>query len=293
MKKMNAFVILALLLLICSLTSCQMETVSANRLMLMGINSERNDVEKLREKIEFSKWDSRNDYYDETQPENVQIEILGDTVLGSYQKSLFVYSSFIPRHKYRAEDKSQFWIDSKGELKEFRWAPFDRKNAGERISEEEAITLACELFEELTPYKATDYSVNYSYVENMQINEIVFQRFLNGIPTADKVQIDLYRDGRPMCFASYELGMIPDYVDRTFDLERLDQTIIEYCDELEQIKEARDNNHLVEYSDWTHMITIDEKGQYYVLASVTINFKKADGEILLNESIRLSFIQMY
>ena len=265
---------------------------AASGLMLMAVESARNDVETLRERIEFSKWDSRNDYYDETQPESVQIEILGDTVLGSYQKSLFVYTSFVPRHMYRAEDKSLFWIDSKGELKEFRWAPFDRKNAGERISEEEAITLACELFEELTPYKATDYSVSYSYVENMQINEIVFQKFLNGIPTADKVQIDLYRDGRPRCFASYELGMIPDYVDRTFDLEKLDQNIIEYCENLEQIKDAKDNNNLVDYSDWTHIITIDDKGQYYVLAGVTILFKTADGEIILNESIRLAFIQL-
>ncbi len=257
-------------------------------LMLMAVDADEIDVEKLNATMGFTQWTESNEYCDKNQPEKVQIEILGKEVSGTYWKSFFQRGSLVPFHRYRAKDRSEFDLKPDGTLAQYSWAPLDEseiRNAGERILDEEAIALACDLFEKLTPYKADDYSVSVTQqYGTAEIIEVLFQKELNGIPTTDWAKIYLFKNGRPMTFFSCALGSISDRVDRSFDFESVDQNVMEYCDKYGLIDSINNLGYsvdipdqaeivFVDYSDWFHMLTADETGRFHVVVSVKIEYK--------------------
>ena len=175
--------------------------VSTSGLMLMAVDADEMDLDELNAKIGYTHWTERNDYCDPAQPGTVEIEILGETVSGTYVRSFYRYGSLVPFHTYRVEDGSEFDIEPHGKLTQYSWAPMtasERRDAGERISDEEAVAVARDLFEKLTPYQADDYSVDVAaYSETLEVIEILFHKEMEGIPTADWARIYLYKNGRP------------------------------------------------------------------------------------------------
>ena len=257
-------------------------------LMLMAVDAAEIDVEKLNETMGFTQWTESNVYRDKNQPEKVEIEIHGKTVSGTYWNSFFQRGSLVPFHRYRAEDRSEFDLKPDGTLAQYSWTPPDEseiRNAGERILDEDALALARDLFEKLTPYKADDYSVSVTQQYGTdQIIEILFQKELNDIPTTDWAKIYLFKNGRPLTFLSCALGKISDRVDRSFDFESVDQNVMKYCDEHGLIDLINNLGYnvdvpdqaeivIVDYSDWFHMLAADETGQFHVVVSVKIEYQ--------------------
>lgn len=280
--------------------------VSSSGLMLMAVDADEIDVDELNAKIGYTHWTERNDYCDPAQPGTVEIEILGETVSGTYVRSFYRYGSLVPFHTYRVEDGSEFDIEPHGKLTQYSWAPMtasERRDAGERISDEEAVAVARDLFERLTPYQADDYSVDVAaYSETLEVIEIFFHKEMAGIPTADWARIYLYKNGRPMTFSSCALGTIPKNGYRYFDYDAIDREVVEYCNKqglINLIKSLDDNvSELdetefisVDFCDWTHMITADRyEGEPCVVVSVQIRYETVRDGNAEESRIGLTFV---
>lgn len=280
--------------------------VTSSGLMLMAVDADEIDVDELNAKIGYTHWTERNDYCDQAQPEHIEIEILGETVAGTYVRSFYRYGSLVPFHTYRVEDGSEFDIKPDGTLAQYSWPSLkasERRNAGERISDEEAVALARDLFEKLTPYQADDYSVDVSeYYEALEVIEILFHKEMNGIPTADWARIYLYKNGLPLTFSSCALGTIPKNAYRYFDYDAIDQEVVEYCNKqglVNLIKSIDDNVSAldktefisVDFCDWTHMITADKYGGgVYVVVSVHIQYETVRDGTAQDGRIGLTFV---
>ena len=280
--------------------------VPSSGLMLMAVDADEIDVDELNAKIGYTHWTERNDYCDEAQPKNFEIEILGETVTGSYVRSFYRYGSLVPFHTYRVEDGSEFDIEPHGELAQYSWPPMtanERRDAGERISDEEAVAIARDLFERLTPYHADDYSIDVAaYYETLEVIEIFFHKEMAGIPTADWARFYLYKNGMPLTFSSCALGTIPKNGYRYFDYDAIDQEVVEYCNKqglINLIKSLDDNvSELdetefisVDFCDWTHMITADKYGVgVYVVVSVQIRYETVRDGNAEESRIGLTFV---
>ena len=280
--------------------------VSSSGLTLMAVDADEIDVDELNAKIGYTHWTERNDYCDEAQPKNFEIEILGETVTGSYVRSFYRYGSLVPFHTYRVEDGSEFDIEPHGELAQYSWPPMtanERRDAGERISDEEAVAIARDLFERLTPYHADDYSIDVAaYYETLEVIEIFFHKEMAGIPTADWARFYLYKNGMPLTFSSCALGTIPKNGYRYFDYDAIDQEVVEYCNKqglINLIKSLDDNvSELdetefisVDFCDWTHMITADKYGVgVYVVVSVQIRYETVRDGNAEESRIGLTFV---
>ena len=280
--------------------------VSSSGLTLMAVDADEIDVDELNAKIGYTHWTERNDYCDEAQPKNFEIEILGETVTGTYVRSFYRYGSLVPFHTYRVEDGSEFDIEPHGELAQYSWPPMtanERRDAGERISDEEAVAIARDLFERLTPYHADDYSIDVAaYYETLEVIEIFFHKEMAGIPTADWARIYLYKNGMPLTFSSCALGTIPKNGYRYFDYDAIDQEVVEYCNKqglINLIKSLDDNvSELdetefisVDFCDWTHMITADKYGVgVYVVVSVQIRYETVRDGNAEESRIGLTFV---
>lgn len=280
--------------------------VSASGLMLMAVDASGIDIDELNAKMGFTPWTKENKFYvDETQPKSVEIEILGKTVSGTYHESFFVSGSLVPFHRYRVEDNSEFSIKPDGTLAQYSWPPMkasERSNPGECISDADALALARDLFEELTPYYADDYSVSVTQrYESSDVIEVLFQKDLNGILTADWARISLYKNGRPIDFVTGALGTIPDHVDRSFDFESVDRDVVKYCDKYGLIDlinnlgynvDVSDQAEIVfvDYSDWSHMLIADETGQFHVVVSVRIRYETIRDGNAENTYLSLTFV---
>ncbi len=280
--------------------------VSSSGLTLMAVDADEIDVDELNAKIGYTHWTERNDYCDEAQPKNFEIEILGETVTGTYVRSFYRYGSLVPFHTYRVEDGSEFDIEPHGELAQYSWPPMtanERRDAGERISDEEAVAIARDLFERLTPYHADDYSIDVAaYYETLEVIEIFFHKEMAGIPTADWARFYLYKNGRPITFASCALNAIPKNGYRYFDYDAIDQEVVEYCNKqglINLIKSLDDNvSELdetafvsVDFCDWTHMITADRyEGEPYVIVSVQIRYETVRDGNAEESRIGLTFV---
>lgn len=280
--------------------------VSTSGLMLMAVDADEMDLDELNAKIGYTHWTERNDYCDPAQPGTVEIEILGETVSGTYVRSFYRYGSLVPFHTYRVEDGSEFDIEPHGKLTQYSWAPMtasERRDAGERISDEEAVAVARDLFERLTPYQADDYSVDVAaYSETLEVIEILFHKEMEGIPTADWARIYLYKNGRPMTFSSCALGTIPNNGYRYFDYDAIDREVVEYCNKqglINLIKSLDDSVSdldetafvSVDFCDWTHMITADKyEGEPYVIVSVRIRYETVRDGNAEESRIGLTFV---
>ncbi|MBR5044135.1 MAG: leucine-rich repeat protein [Clostridia bacterium] len=280
--------------------------VSASGLTLMAVDADEMDLDELNAKIGYTHWTERNDYCDPAQPGTVEIEILGETVSGTYVRSFYRYGSLVPFHTYRVEDGSEFDIEPHGKLTQYSWAPMtasERRDAGERISDEEAVAVARDLFERLTPYQADDYSVDVAaYSETLEVIEIFFHKEMAGIPTADWARIYLYKNGRPMTFSSCALGTIPKNGYRYFDYDAIDREVVEYCNKqgLINLIQSLDDSVSdldetafvsVDFCDWTHMITADKyEGETYVIVSVRIRYETVRDGNAEESRIALTFV---
>ena len=280
--------------------------VSSSGLTLMAVDADEIDVDELNAKIGYTHWTERNDYCDEAQPKYFEIEILGETVTGTYVRSFYRYGSLVPFHTYRVNDGSEFDIEPHGELAQYSWPPMtanERRDAGERISDEEAVAVARDLFERLTPYHADDYSIDVAaYYETLEVIEIFFHKEMAGIPTADWARFYLYKNGMPLTFSSCALGTIPKNGYRYFDYDAIDQEVVEYCNKqglINLIKSLDDNvSELdetafvsVDFCDWTHMITADKYGVgVYVVVSVQIRYETVRDGNAEESRIGLTFV---
>ncbi len=280
--------------------------VSSSGLMLMAVDADEIDVDELNAKIGYTHWTERNDYCDEAQPKNFEIEILGETVTGTYVRSFYRYGSLVPFHTYRVEDGSEFDIEPHGELTQYSWPPMtanERRDAGERISDEEAVAIARDLFERLTPYHADDYSIDVAaYYETLEVIEIFFHKEMAGIPTADWARIYLYKNGMPLTFSSCALGTFPKNGYRYFDYDAIDQEVVEYCNKqgLVNLIKSLDGNVSeldetafvsVGFCNWTHMITADRyEGEPCVVVSVQIRYETVRDGNAEESRIGLTFV---
>lgn len=265
------------------LTGCNKDNV-----LTLKVVSALGSVKEIDADIEYDKWPSPS-FRDESRPQNLQVEILGTTFDGTYCDSEIPDRAFSPYHKYNTQGAlSEFKVDSEGNLVECYWdgrPPVDPAD----LSESELIDRAYRLVVQITNSDLDDYTPGITFYENMQSYTVTFTKYLNGIPTADQAKVVLYRDGTPVMFETILFGKIPANADKTFDLNKVNQNVVNRCDEL--TKAARKSYDAVEYSDWSHVLTMDEKGHYYILVSVTIACKQVQGEGELRSSIRLEFIQ--
>ncbi|MBR6053353.1 MAG: hypothetical protein IKP55_06225 [Clostridia bacterium] len=283
MKRIIGFISFGLLISV-FLTGCNRNSVLPLQLVsIVGYDSE------IPVETEYKQWVSGS-YYDEQQPQNLQVEILGNVLNGSYAYSRIPDKSFLPNHRYKNTQSEiiEFEVDSEGNVVECYWNGSPPVNS-EELSEEELIETAYNVATQITGSSLEGYTSSITYYDNLQLYMVFFTKYLNGIPTADHVRVVLYCDGSPVMFESVLFGDIPSKTKKIFDLEKVDQNVANRCDELTE--KARKTYDSVEYSEWSHTLTIDEKGEYYVLTSVTITCKYAQGENDLENSIRLEFIQ--
>ena len=280
--------------------------VPSSGLMLMAVDAHGIDIDELNANVGFTPWTEENTFYiDETQPESVEIGILGEIVSGTYSESVLRAGSLVPFHRYLGEDNSEFYIKPDGTLAQYSGPPMkasERRNAGERIADADALARARDLFEKLTPYHADDYSVSVTQrYESSDVIEVIFQKTLDGVSTADWAKIYLYKNGRPIDFVTGALGMLSDHADQSFDFNSVDREVIAYCDNLDLFRLIKsldyyydvgeqDKLAIVNYSDWSHQLTADEQGQFHVVVSVVMEVKRINVEPDSSIKIGLTFV---
>ena len=227
-------------------------------------------------------------FQDETMPRQYEVTVLGETFIGTYKYSLLWEGSSEPFHHYVVDGRYDFDIEEDGKLVGFSWGREDVPQTHRAdYSEAEFIQEAFELLTDIIQIDLNDYVSDYFFRDRLQMHEVYFTKYLNGIETLDYVCVLFNLDGTPFGFVSQMLGMIPSEVDRTFDLEKAKSAVENRCDELTE--EVRKSVETVEYVDWRFQLTLDEEGRFMLLTTVTIECT-CDGHISGKKLILLQYI---
>lgn len=283
MKKIIVCLLSALMLALTFSSCSESKPEGKYTIQLCGFSD---SIPEAVNQLEYDKWSY--DYTDDSVEQNITVSLNGRTDEAEYYYSIYRDYDYYPTHIYRTENFSLYTFTDDGELNGFLCF-CDQENVKDTdkiYTEEECRDIATTFLSRYVDVK--DYTVKTKYYAKDRSYSFYFEKFVDGIESAEEVEIRIAENGHIHFMGAFMLDKIPTDAQVDFDFEEIEGQITARLDET--YAEAKEIYDRVEYDFERYVLTMDENGDYMLVCEVVVDCYTYSGSGYARSGERLCFV---
>lgn len=276
MKK--AFIILFLIFLI-FISGCNNNDLSVK------LFSYSDSIPGVKHVSEFDLW-SGGTYFDNDETKHVLLETKLGPIEGEYLGSRVRLFEYFTTKEYKDSNNDTFEIAENGNICSYFWGRSNQIKT-DQITKEECLEIANSFLSNFV--NVTDYSINVELKEGVDMYVISYNKYINEIKTADQAIIEVDRNGNLYSFYSTLLGQIPNDTILEYDMDRINNMVIERLDD--EYKGIKKEFDLIRYKNVDNTLAMINEKTFVIVCTVDVecvNLFDDNGESVMGE--RLQFV---
>lgn len=278
----RVFCSILMILLIFNITGCTKN--KTYKILLCGFSD---SVPEIAHEYEYTKWNG-DAWVDET-VQNTVNQMFGEfRVEGDYLSSDIQKYDYYQTNRYVDANQNFFEVSFDGMLTSYFWGSSDVQDNISPLTEAQCVDIAYDFLNCFV--NASQYRVKTQYYPNQKYYEIIFDKYIGDIKSADQAQFIVEENGHICSYESTMLGRIPTDASIDFDIESISQ---EVRNKIEQIyQNVIPMYDKVEYGDLEYVLTMTDDSEYALVFTISISFINSVGDYdeVISEKLQL-FVQ--